>query len=79
MMLARPVPVVTPRDARAVRPGPLVVIYHPPVDTHFPDAAWITMNRKTLDDLIRFMTRHAPPTKDATVTKLLTRAGRDEP
>jgi Family of unknown function (DUF6084) len=48
-------------------------------DTHFPDAAWITMSRKTLDDLIRFKTRHALPTWDATVPELLTQAGRDEP
>lgn len=44
-----------------------------------PDAAWITMSRKTLDDLIRFKTRHALPSWGATVTELLTRAGRDEP
>jgi hypothetical protein len=47
------------------------------VDAHFPDAAWITMSRQTLDDLIRFKTQHALPTWDATVTALLVRAGEE--
>ncbi len=31
------------------------------VDAHFPDTAWITMTRKTLDELGRFKSRHALP------------------
>jgi hypothetical protein len=56
-----------------------VSVWREAVDAHFPDAAWITMSRKTLDDLIRFKARHALPTWDATVAELLTRAGQDEP
>ena len=52
-----------------------VSLWREAVDAHFPDAAWITMSRQTLDDLIRFKTRHALPTWDATVAALLARAG----
>ena len=44
------------------------------VDAHFPDSAWVTMSRHTLDELMRFKTRHALPTWDATLRALLTRA-----
>ena len=40
--------------------------------------AWITMSRQTLDELIRFKTRHALPTWDATVAALLAQAGQEE-
>jgi Family of unknown function (DUF6084) len=56
-----------------------VHLWREAVDAHFPDTAWITMSRQTLDDLIRFKTRHALPTWDATVTELLSRAGREDP
>jgi len=52
-----------------------VSLWREAVDAHFPDAAWITLSRQTLDDLIRFKTRHALPTWDATVAALLARAG----
>ena len=52
-----------------------VSLWREAVDAHFPDAAWITMSRQTLDDLIRFKTRHALPTWDATVAALLAQAG----
>jgi Family of unknown function (DUF6084) len=52
-----------------------VSLWREAVDAHFPDAAWITMSRQTLDDLIRFKTRHALPTWDATVAALLSQAG----
>jgi hypothetical protein len=48
------------------------------VDAHFPDAAWITMSRHTLDELIRFKTRHALPTWDATVAALLAQSAQEE-
>ena len=48
------------------------------VDAHFPDTAWITMSRKTLDELGRFKSRHALPTWDATLLALLDRAGQEE-
>ena len=52
-----------------------VSVWREAVDAHFPDAAWITMSRQTLDDLIRFKTQHALPTWDATVAALLAKAG----
>ncbi|HTT49853.1 MAG TPA: DUF6084 family protein [Streptosporangiaceae bacterium] len=55
-----------------------VSLWREAVDAHFPDAAWITMSRQTLDDLIRFKTRHALPTWDATVAALLAQAGQEE-
>ncbi len=55
-----------------------VSLWREVVDVHFPDAAWITMSRQTLDDLIRFKTRHALPTWDATVAALLAQAGQEE-
>jgi hypothetical protein len=48
------------------------------VDAHFPDTAWITMTRQTLDELGRYKSRHALPTWDATVLALLARAGQEE-
>jgi hypothetical protein len=54
-----------------------VRLWREAVDAHFPDAAWITMSRQTLDDLIAFKTRHALPTWDATVAALLARAGEE--
>jgi hypothetical protein len=56
-----------------------VSLFREAVDMHFPDAAWITMSRHTLDELIRFKTRHALPTWDATVAALLAQqSGREE-
>ena len=48
------------------------------VDAHFPDTAWITMSRQTLDELGRFKSRNALPTWDATMLALLAQAGREE-
>src|SRR5215469_1107076 len=53
-------------------------VWREAVDAHFPDRAWITMSRGTLDGLIRFKTRHALPTWDATVRALLSRADRED-
>ncbi len=55
-----------------------VSLWREAVACDFPDAAWITMNRHTLDELIRFKTRHALPTWDATVAALLAQAAREE-
>src|SRR5262249_51592305 len=51
-------------------------VWREAVDAHFPDSAWVTMSRDTLDDLVRFKTRHALPTWDATLRALLTQAVR---
>jgi hypothetical protein len=53
-------------------------VWRESVDAHFPDSAWVTMRRDTLDELMRFKTRHALPTWDATLRALLTQAGRDD-
>jgi len=55
-----------------------VSLWREAVDAHFPDAAWITMSRHTLDELIRFKTRHALPTWDATVAALLAQSAQEE-
>jgi len=51
-------------------------VWREAVDAHFPDSAWVTMSRDTLDELVRFKTRHALPTWDATLRALLTHAER---
>jgi hypothetical protein len=48
-----------------------VGVWREAVDAHFPNRAWITMSRQTLDELTRFKTRHALPTWDATLLALL--------
>jgi hypothetical protein len=53
-------------------------VWREAVDAHFPDRAWVTMRRDTLDELMRFKTRRALPTWDATLRALLTQAGRDD-
>jgi hypothetical protein len=55
-------------------------VWREAVDAHFPDSAWLTVSRVTLDELMRFKTRHALPTWDATLRALLAQAGRaDDP
>jgi hypothetical protein len=41
------------------------------IDAHFPASAWIKMSTSTMDELLRFKTRRALPTWDATITALL--------
>ena len=53
-------------------------VWREAVDAHFPDSAWVTMRRDTLDELMRFKTRRALPTWDATLRALLTQAGQDD-
>jgi hypothetical protein len=48
-----------------------VAVWREMVDTYFPDRAWITLSRHTLDELARFKTRRALPTWDTTVSALL--------
>jgi hypothetical protein len=48
-----------------------VPVWREMVDTYFPDRAWITLSRATLDELARFKTRRALPTWDTTVSALL--------
>jgi hypothetical protein len=46
-------------------------VWREAVDAHFPDSAWLTVSRDTLDEVMRFKTRHALPTWDATLRALL--------
>lgn len=49
-------------------------IWREAIDAHFPDSAWIKMSSSTLDDLLRFKSRHALATWDATLGALLSKA-----
>ena len=56
-----------------------VSIWREAIDAHFPDSAWIKMTRRTLDELLRFKTRNALPTWDATLRELLAGAAGHTP
>ncbi len=45
------------------------------IDLYFPDRAWITLSRDTLDELTRFKTQRALPTWDSTIGALLKDVG----
>ncbi len=49
-------------------------VWREAIDAHFPDTAWIKMSNWTLDELLRYKSRHALPTWDATLADLLSRA-----
>ncbi len=56
-----------------------LAVWREAIDAHFPDAAWIKMSSGTLADLLRFKSRNALPTWDATLGALLRLAdGSDE-
>ena len=55
-----------------------VSVWREAVDAHFPNSAWITLRRETLDELARFKNRRALPTWDATVTALLAEIPQDQ-
>jgi hypothetical protein len=48
-----------------------VATWREAIDAHFPDSAWIKMSSSTLDELLRFKSRHALPTWDTTLSALL--------
>jgi Family of unknown function (DUF6084) len=48
-----------------------VSVWREAIDMHFPNSAWIRMSRATLDELLRYKSRHALPTWDATLNALL--------
>jgi hypothetical protein len=54
-----------------------VSVWREAIDMHFPNSAWIRMSRATLDELLRFKSRHALPTWDATLTALLANSAED--
>jgi len=54
-----------------------VRIWREAIDRHFPQTAWLRLNRERFDRLRAFRGRHALPSWDAAVDALL--EGRDEP
>jgi hypothetical protein len=51
-----------------------VATWRQAVDAHFPNSAWIKISNSTFDELLRFKTRAALPTWEATVLALLASA-----
>ena len=52
-----------------------VAVWREAIDAAFPGTAWIRMSTQTLDELLRFKSRRALPTWDATLRALLEQAG----
>ena len=51
-----------------------VAVWREAIDAHFPNSAWIKISNSTLDELLRFKTRAALPTGEATLLALLAAA-----
>jgi hypothetical protein len=51
-----------------------VAVWREAVDAHFPNSAWIKVSTATFDELLRYKTRAALPTWEATVLALLATA-----
>jgi hypothetical protein len=51
-----------------------VAVWREAIDAHFPNSAWIKISNSTLDELLRFKTRAALPTWEATLLALLAAA-----
>jgi hypothetical protein len=51
-----------------------VGLWREAVDAHFPNSAWIRMSRPVMDELLRYKSRRALPTWDATIESLLAEA-----
>jgi hypothetical protein len=54
-------------------------VWREAVDVHFPNSAYITMSRQTLDALQRYKSRRALPTWDSVVSALLAEAAERQP
>lgn len=52
-----------------------VSVWRQAMDVHFPDMAWMRVQKETLDALSRYKTRQAAPTWDSAIEKLLAQAG----
>jgi hypothetical protein len=48
-----------------------VSVWREAMDAHFPNSAWIRMSRPVMDELLRYKSRRALPTWDATIESLL--------
>ena len=51
-----------------------LTVWQEAIDVHFPDSAWIKMSRSTLDELLKYKSRAALPTWEATIAALLSLA-----
>jgi hypothetical protein len=51
-----------------------VSLWREAVDAHFPNCGWIRMSRPVMDELLRYKSRRALPTWDATIESLLAEA-----
>jgi Family of unknown function (DUF6084) len=49
-------------------------VWREAIEAHFPSSAWIRMSRHTMDELLKFKSRRALPTWDATLSALLAEA-----
>lgn len=56
------------REARHRLP---VAVWRQMMDAHFPDAGWLRLRRETIDALMAYKARHALPTWDDTVDRLM--------
>lgn len=56
-----------------------VAVWRETIETHFPNSAWLPVQRETLDALRRFKSRNALPTWNSTLTALLARAEQPHP
>jgi hypothetical protein len=45
------------------------------MDAHYPNRAFVTVSRETLDELLRYRAAHALPTWDLVLERLLKEAG----
>jgi hypothetical protein len=52
-----------------------VAVWQAMMDAHYPNRAFITVGRDTLDTLLRFRAEHALPTWDIVIERLLKEAG----
>ncbi len=56
-----------------------VKVWRETVDVHFPNSAWLRVQRDTLDALQRYKSRNALPTWDSTLAALLAEVGEPTP
>ncbi|MGH8868590.1 MAG: DUF6084 family protein [Actinomycetes bacterium] len=63
------------REARYRLP---VATWQAVMDVFFPNTGWVRLRRDVLEDLTRYRSRHALPTWEETVTRLLARAAECE-
>ena len=52
-----------------------VAVWQGMMDAHYPNRAFVTVSRETLDELLRYRAAHALPTWDLVVERLLKEAG----